>query len=47
MGVRCRSYPAAMPLLGRVMVHVVPRGEGGERHYRMGEHTLSVHSHDE
>jgi len=35
--------------LGRVMVHVDPYGQGGERHHRIAEHTHDgkpAHSHD-
>ena len=39
-----------LPHLGTVMVHVDPRGEGGERHHRIGAHAhdgLPIHSHNE
>lgn len=39
-----------LPHLGRVVVHVDPYGEGGERHHRIGQHAhdgLPVHSHDD
>jgi len=38
-----------LPHLGRVVVHVDPYGQGGEKHHRVPEHThdgLPAHSHD-
>lgn len=38
-----------LPHLGRVMVHVDPYGQGGERHHRIGAHThdgMPAHTHD-
>jgi len=38
-----------LPHLGRVVVHVDPYGQGGERHHKIGEHVhdgLPAHSHD-
>ncbi len=38
-----------LPHLGRVMVHVDPYGQGGERHHRIGEHAhdgMPAHSHE-
>lgn len=38
-----------LPHLGRVMVHVDPDGQGGERHHRIGEHAhdgMPAHSHE-
>jgi len=38
-----------LPHLGRVVVHVDPDGQGGERHHRIGEHVhdgLPAHVHD-
>jgi cation diffusion facilitator family transporter len=38
-----------LPHLGRVMVHVDPYGQGGERHHRIGEHAhdgMPAHTHD-
>jgi cation diffusion facilitator family transporter len=39
-----------LPHLGRVVVHVDPYGQGGERYHRIGRHVhdgLSAHSHDD
>ena len=38
-----------LPHLGRVVVHVDPYGQGGERHHKIGEHVhdgLPAHSHE-
>jgi cation diffusion facilitator family transporter len=38
-----------LPHLGRVMVHVDPYGQGGERHHRIGSHAhdgMPAHTHD-
>jgi cation diffusion facilitator family transporter len=38
-----------LPHLGRVMVHVDPYGQGGERHHRIGAHShddMPAHTHD-
>jgi cation diffusion facilitator family transporter len=38
-----------LPHLGRVMVHVDPYGQGGERHHRIGVHShdgMAAHTHD-
>jgi cation diffusion facilitator family transporter len=38
-----------VPHLGAAMVHVDPRGHGGDRHHRIGAHAhdgLSLHTHD-
>jgi cation diffusion facilitator family transporter len=38
-----------LPHLGRVMVHVDPYGQGGERHHRIGAHAhdgMPAHTHD-